>query len=126
MLRYKYSIVALGIGVAIIILSTIPLALPQVKIPGFGIDKLLHGFAYFCFALSLFVALNLEWKLEKSTKWTAISVFSLGFLLEIIQGTLLYYRSFEAYDLLANALGIIFFIFLSKRLKKLLKNPVFL
>ena len=63
---------------------------------------------------------------KQARKWTIISGFSLGLLLEIFQGSLLSYRSFEVYDLLANTLGIVFFLFLSKRVKKLLSNAVFL
>ena len=121
-----FSIAAYSIGVFIIFLSTVSLRLPLKEIPGFGVDKLAHGFAYFCFATSVFVALNLDWKLEATKKWTIISSFSLGLFLEIIQGSLLSYRSFEIYDLLAITLGIIFFIFSSKRVKKLLSNAVFL
>ena len=121
-----FSIAAYSIGVFIVFLSTVSLRLPLKEIPGFGVDKLAHGFAYFCFAISVFVALNLDWKLEVAKKWTIISSFSLGLFLEIIQGSLLSYRSFEIYDLLANTLGIIFFIFSSKRVKKLLSNAVFL
>jgi len=121
-----FSIAAFSIAVFIIFLSTVHLDLHIKQIPGFGVDKLAHGFAYFCFAISVFVALNLDWKLEVAKKWTIISSFSLGLFLEIIQGSLLSYRSFEIYDLLANTLGIIFFIFSSKRVKKLLSNAVFL
>lgn len=124
--RYVFSIAAYSIGVFIVFLSTVALRLPIKEISGFGVDKLAHGFAYFCFATSVFVALNLDWKLETAKKWTIISSFSLGLLLEIVQGSLLSYRSFEVYDLLANTLGIVFFIFLSKRVKKLLSNAVFL
>jgi len=124
--RYLFSIAAYSIGVFIIFLSTIPLQLPSKEIPGFEMDKAAHAFAYFCFAMSVFVALNLDWKLETARKWTIISGFSLGLLLEIFQGSLLSYRSFEVFDLLANTLGIVFFLFLSKRVKKLLSNAVFL
>ena len=121
-----FSITAYSIGVVIIFLSTVPLQLPLKEISGFGIDKAAHAFAYFCFTMSVFVALNLDWKLKTATEWTIISGFSLGLLLEIVQGSLLSYRSFEVYDLLANTLGIVFFLFLSKRVKKLLSNAVFL
>ena len=124
--RYMFSIAAYSIGVFIVFLSTVDLHLPIKENPSFEVDKLAHGFAYFCFATSVFVALNLEWKLETAKKWTIISSFSLGLLLEIVQGSLLSYRSFEVYDLLANTLGIVFFIFSSKRVKKLLSNVVFL
>ena len=124
--RYMFSIAAYSIGVFIVFLSTVALRLPIRENSGFEFDKLAHGFAYFCFATSVFVALNLDWKLETAKKWTIISSFSLGLLLEIVQGSLLSNRSFEVYDLLANTLGIVFFIFLSKRVKKLLSNAVFL
>jgi VanZ family protein len=124
--RYLFSITAYSIGVFIIFLSTVPLQLPLKEIPSFEIDKAAHAFAYFCFAMSVFVALNLDWKLKTARKWTIISGFSLGLLLEIVQGSLLSYRSFEVYDLLANTLGIVFFLFLSKRVKKLLSKAVFL
>jgi VanZ family protein len=123
--RYLFSIAAYSIGVFIIFLSTVP-SVALKGIPDFEIDKAAHAFAYFCFAMSVFVALNLDWKLKTARKWTIISGFSLGLLLEIVQGSLLYYRSFEVYDLLANTLGIVFFLFLSKRVKKLLSNAVFL
>ena len=124
--RYMFSIAAYSIGVFIVFLSTVALHLPIKENSGFEVDKLAHGFAYFCFATSVFVALNLDWKLETAKKWTIISSFSLGLLLEIVQGSLLSYRSFEVYDLLANTLGIVFFIFSSKRVKKLLSKAVFL
>jgi len=123
--RYLFSIAAYSIGVFIIFLSTAP-SVALKGIPDFEIDKAAHAFAYFCFAMSVFVALNLDWKLKTARKWTIISGFSLGLLLEIVQGSLLSYRSFEVYDLLANTLGIVFFLFLSKRVKKLLSNAVFL
>jgi glycopeptide antibiotics resistance protein len=50
----------------------------------------------------------------------------LSFILEIIQGIFLIHRSFEVYDIFANVTGIILFIFLAKRVKKLLSNGVFL
>ena len=124
--KYTTSLLALIIGVSVVILSTIPLALPVGEVSGLGVDKLSHAFAYFCFAISLFLALHLDWKIKASKKWASIGAFSLGFLLEIIQGVLLDYRSFESYDLLANTMGIVLFIFLSKRVKKLLSNAVFL
>jgi len=123
--RYLFSIAAYSIGVFIIFLSTVP-SVALKGIPDFEIDKAAHAFAYFCFAMSVFVALNLDWKLKTARKWTIISGFSLGLLLEIVQGSLLSYRSFEVYDLLANTLGIVFFLFLSKRVKKLLSKAVFL
>jgi hypothetical protein len=49
----------------------------------------------------------------------------LGLLLEIVQGSLLSYRSFEVYDFLANTLGIVFFLFLSKRVKSYCQMPYF-
>ena len=126
MLRYRFTFIAFALGIGIVILSTIPLAFPQKEAQVIEIDKLAHVFAYFCFATSLFLALDLDWKFKTSKNWTIISAFALGLVLEIIQGSFLPYRSFELYDILANTLGIVLFIFLSKRVKKLLSNAVFL
>jgi len=71
------------------------------------------------------LALDLDWKFKTAKKWTIITAFMLGLVLEIIQGNLLHFRSFELYDILANTLGIVLFVFLSKRVKKLLSNAVF-
>ena len=78
-----------------------------------------------CSATSLFLALDLDWKFKTSKKSTIISAFTLGLVLEIIQGSFLSYRSFELYDILANTLGIVLFIFLSKRVKKLFLLKLF-
>jgi len=67
-----------------------------------------------------------DWKLKNPLKWTITISFLLSFILEIIQGIFLIHRSFEVYDIFANVTGIILFIFLAKRVKKLLSNGVFL
>ena len=91
MLRYRFTFIAFAIGIGIVIFSTIPLAFPQIETQVIEIDKLAHGFAYFCFATVLFLALDLDWKFKTSKNWTIISAFALGLVLEIIQGSFLPY-----------------------------------
>ncbi len=113
-------------GITIVILSTIPIKIPLEEPLILEVDKLGHSFAYFCFSISLFLAFIVDWKLKSPKKWTILVSFGLGLLLEFTQGALLSYRSFELYDILANTIGIVLFIFSSKTIKKLLSNAVFL
>ena len=124
--KYFFSIVAFSIGIFIVFLSTVRLSFPQSTSLLIGTDKLGHFFAYFCFSISVFGSLVAEWKLKKPLKWSVITSLLLNINLEIIQGIFLIHRSFEVYDILANVLGIILFVFLAKRVKKLLSNAVFL
>ncbi len=91
MLRYRFTFIAFAVGIGIVILSTIPLAFPQKETQVIEINKLAHGFAYFCFATVLFLALDLDWKFKTSKNSTIISAFALGLVLEIIQGSFLPY-----------------------------------
>jgi len=93
----------------IVFLSTIPLQLPPVEME-LSADKLAHAFAYFVLSTNL-----------------GMAVFLLGLVLEIIQGYVLVYRTFEVYDLLANTVGIFAFILLAKTLKKIVvKSRIFI
>ncbi|MBD3264374.1 MAG: hypothetical protein GF375_04645 [Candidatus Omnitrophica bacterium] len=86
----------------ILVASLIPLNLPQ-KDYFFSPDKLLHVFFYILLA---FLATNLFFCKAKSYPGLKgfLYSFCLGLLIEGIQ-YFLPYRSFEAYDLLANLLG---------------------
>jgi len=124
--KYFFSIVAFSIGIFIVFFSTVRLSFPQSTGLLIGMDKLGHIFAYFCFSISVFGSLVAEWKLKKPLKWSVITSLLLSFILEIIQGIFLIHRSFAFYDIFANVTGIILFIFLPKRVKKLLSNGLFL
>ena len=80
-------------------------------------DKILHFLAYFCLA-------NFVLKASETTKvsYLLIIIFSMGVLIEIIQGNL-GLRYFEYMDIIANSLGILggflIYIIRNKTLKKI-------
>ncbi len=86
------------------------------EIPIFN-DKILHFLAYFCLA-------NFVLKASETTKvsYLLIIIFSMGVLIEIIQGNL-GLRYFEYMDIIANSLGILagflIYIMRNKTLKKI-------
>ena len=125
--NYSWTIFSLSIGAIIAFLSTAPLELPPIDDFGLSIDKLAHSFAYFVFATSLGLSLDLDWKIVKNKKIVFYTVFLFGLILELIQGFMLVYRSFEAYDLVANTSGIILYFLFVKTLKKIVvKSRIFL
>ena len=90
-------------------------------------DKLAHAFAYFVLSTNLGMALDLDWEIKNKNQIVFLTVFLLGLVLEIIQGYVLVYRTFEVYDLLANTVGIFAFILLAKTLKKIVvKSRIFI
>lgn len=125
--NYSWTIFSLSIGAIIAFLSTAPLELPPIDDFGLSIDKLAHSFAYFVLATSLGLSLDLDWKIVKNKKIVFYTVFLFGLILELIQGFMLVYRSFEAYDLVANTSGIILYFLFVKTLKKIVvKSRIFL
>lgn len=65
------------------------------------------------------MSLWIDWKI-KSTKITVvIAVAIFGMILELVQGYVLSYRTFEAFDLLADFIGIITFLATGKTVKKI-------
>ena len=82
-------------------------------------DKLMHLSAYGFLCASYFWAMKFSWKINNSIYKAAILSFSLGVLLEVIQGYLSY-RTADFWDIIANFLGIIIFILiiLKKNKKK--------
>ena len=110
----------------IVFLSTIPLQLPPVEME-LSADKLAHAFAYFVLSTNLGMALDLDWEIKNKNQIVFLTVFLLGLVLEIIQGYVLVYRTFDVYDLLANTVGIFAFILLAKTLKKIVvKSRIFI
>jgi len=80
-------------------------------------DKVLHFLAYFCLA-------SIVLKASEATKvrYLLLIIFSMGVLIEIIQGNL-GLRYFEYMDIIANSLGILggflIYIIRNKTLKKI-------
>jgi len=124
--KYSLTIAAFSIGVAIVFLSVIPLSLPPLNTNVFNTDKIAHFLAYSIFSTCLGLAFNLDWRLKRTRLMVILGVFSFDMVLELIQGYLILYRTFEDFDLLANSAGICAFFFLEKQLKKLWSKAVFL
>ena len=125
--NYSFTAFAYTIGVILLFLSFVPLSL-KTPIPlEFGIDKLGHSFAYFIFSLALDHAFSFDWLMSESKKKVVFIAFSFGLMVEIVQGIGLVYRSFEFYDLLANSIGIFFFLMVGKTIKKIVvKSGIFI
>ncbi len=70
-------------------------------------DKMLHGIAYFFFAL-FFYALLSAWNIShvKNFFITIVLLNSVGFIIECIQH-FVKHRSFDLYDLYANFIGVL-------------------
>jgi VanZ family protein len=106
MLRWLYFMPAAAWAGEIFFLSITPnLELPKVSF--FEADKLAHFAAY-----ALLTALLAGgWKYFSRPRgplypWRwALLALSFGALMEVVQGTLVPYRVFDGYDILANSLG---------------------
>ncbi len=83
-----------------------------------GSDKIAHAIAYFVLTITwfLFFFFSERQKLNWVQSISRASMICLiyGALMEILQYLLTSYRSFEWYDMMANASGIIFAVFLLK------------
>ena len=125
--KYFLTTSAYTIGVVLLFLSFIPLSVKTLIQLGFGIDKFAHTSVYFIFSLVLDLALSIDWQINKSEKKTVIVAFFYGLMIEVIQGIGLIFRSFELNDLLANSIGILFFLVLGKTIKKIVvKSGIFI
>lgn len=108
------KILSIAIGMLIFILSIAQIGSLEASLIN---DKVLHFFAY------LFLAgLVLEARTKTKVFYLMIIIFSMGVLIEIIQGNL-GLRYFEYMDIIANSLGILagflIYIMRNKTLKKL-------
>lgn len=82
-------------------------------------DKIVHFFLFFCLAILVYYAYRLRFLL------VFIFTFSVSFLVEVAQHVLPFGRSFDWFDLLANALGTltaIIVLWLFYPIKKLPKS----
>ncbi len=84
-------------------------------------DKLAHFLVYFIMAMFLFFEANRsKWLFEEGFLLkTTILMISYGIVIEILQGTLFEYRSFDFMDIFANITGTAFGVFLIAFKKKL-------
>ena len=107
-------VLAIAFAMLIFIFSLVQIDTSEISIFN---DKILHFLAYFCLA-------NFVLKASETTKvsYLLIIIFSMGVLIEIIQGNL-GLRYFEYMDIIANSLGILagflIYIMRNKTLKKI-------
>lgn len=101
MLPLKYPRVWLGLGWLLLILVMAGSVVPVIVVKGFSAaDKLVHGGSYLIL-ITWFAGLYQR----QHHIFIALALFTLGLVLEVIQGQLPY-RGFDPFDLLANATGI--------------------
>lgn len=125
--KFTWTILTISVAAIIVFLSTVPLQLPPLENIALSVDKLVHSFAYFVLATCLGLALDFDWKIKRTHRIILFTVFLFGFILEIVQGYALVYRTFEIYDLFANTIGVIAFILLAKTIKKIVvKSRIFI
>lgn len=98
-----------ALAIAIIITGIIAfLSLKKLKggtIQVVHLDKVSHTIAYCFLALSWFLFL-LKAKLTSKKKLITILCISYGIVIEVLQGTVTTYRTFDLLDVLANTVGI--------------------
>jgi VanZ family protein len=78
-------------------------------------DKAIHVFAYFLLTLSWLFSYKKESEKLKISIIIPVIVFIYGILIEVLQGAVTENRQPEAYDLLANLIGIILAITIFKK-----------
>ena len=69
-------------------------------------DKIYHFMAYFLFTLLVYNYCNSK-KVTNSIAISGIVVIIYGIIIEVLQHILTSYRTFDLYDAIANALGVI-------------------
>ena len=114
--RIWRSVAFMNIGI-IIILSLIPGPedIPQI----FGLDKVLHIFAY---AFSMFWC-NMCYRDKKYIILFTTGLILMGMALEIVQGVI-GYRMMSIYDMIANSIGVFFGLVLARTRLSLLLSYV--
>jgi len=107
--KYKYRTTAISWFLIVFVASVVRVP----KVPSFDFfspDKLVHFTFYCLFTILLLLAVR-EGKAASSLvkadfRIAIILSFLAGFVIEIIQGSLLVHRSFDVLDIIANIIGI--------------------
>ena len=112
--RYTFSILAFFVATVIAFLSFVPLAIP-IEVPsGLSVDKIFHAAAYFTLAVNISLAVVYDFDAPFAVPKITVLTFLYGGIIEVIQGLFLSYRTFEGWDLFANAAGVLLFFVLGK------------
>lgn len=113
----RYHLPTLIWGIIIFVVSSIPSdKIPNIQI--FGIDKLVHIFAFFIFGFliyrSIYFSIGNKLSFTKIAIYVILIIVIVGVLDELYQG-LIPGRSTDIYDLVADVIGGVLSIFFAKR-----------
>lgn len=118
-----FFILALSYTLILMGLSLVKIGGESIPVDFNNADKVFHFFAYFGLTLVWHTYYFSKKRLPKIEANFRIGLAAIGFgiVIEVIQGTMTNYRSFEGYDVLANSSGVIlaFVVLLLLRRKKI-------
>ncbi|WP_298894135.1 VanZ family protein [uncultured Psychroserpens sp.] len=101
---------ALPIVIAYAIALTIGSLVHIGSIPSLGFsfdDKIYHFLAYFVFTILVFNYFNTK-QIHRAILISACIVVVYGIIIEVLQNMITSYRTLDVYDVVANALGVVF------------------
>lgn len=112
----NYAVIAIVLTGVVFYVSLLPKEeIPKVSL--FQVDKLVHFTMYFCLTLLYFKAFTWNRKQKIFNYLIAgLLAFLVGIIVEILQHFVTNTRFFDVFDIFANTLGIIFSVFLLKKL----------
>ncbi|WP_369048018.1 VanZ family protein [Tenacibaculum sp. UWU-22] len=118
LLTNKNFYIALFITLLILFLSLIRIG--KLPINFSNIDKVEHTIAYSVLTLTWLIALKKQLSRKKTVFIVAFACIIYGIIIEILQGVLTSYRTFDYFDMIANSAGVlialtIFLIFFNKK-----------
>ncbi|CAM1341797.1 conserved membrane hypothetical protein [Tenacibaculum amylolyticum] len=113
LLKDKAIYIAISITIIIAILSLIKVGSQPIYIK--YLDKIEHTTAYFVLTFFWLLAF---FKKEKIRTIIIVLSISYGILLEVLQGTITTYRTFDYVDMIANTLGVLIAFLVFKIIEK--------
>ncbi len=112
--------ILLTIVIALLSLLSISNYVPDLKVS--WQDKAEHIIAYFTLASS-WLLVHKHYKFVKQSKIIIVVLILIyGIILEVLQGSLTTYRTFEYYDMLANAIGVVTAFLFYKTIYKIIQE----
>lgn len=102
----KALYIAAFITIFIAVLSLIELG-PKSFAPITSSDKVYHGIAYFCLALSWLYSFSKKEGFNSIVKYLILGCFIYGIIIEVLQTTITSYRTASYLDIVANSVGIL-------------------
>src|SRR5690625_3724100 len=107
--RRVFLVLALSYTLVLLVLSLVKIREKSMPVDFDNADKVFHFFAYFGLTLIWHAYYLSKTKLPeiKINFWIALACVGFGIVIEVLQGSVTNYRSFEGYDILANSSGVI-------------------